>query len=149
MPVLRKILFKLSFSSNSLMSLHTLSVEFQPHLSAAAEPAPVGSTGPLSCQCAGPRPAAGSSGHAEHRVLPRGASRQGLSTNSWLCFGAVTELCRKSCDGQDLVLVISVWAKLSFMLCVCGTQRREGPTHGTGLGVAHLLIPAALRVTLC
>lgn len=149
MPVLRKILFKLSFSSNSLMSLHTLSVEFQPHLSAAAEPAPVGSTGPLSCQRAGPWPAAGSSGHAEHRVLPRGASRQGLSTNSWLCFGAVTELCRESCDGQDLVLVILVWAKLSFMLRVCGTQRREGPTHGTGLGVAHLLIPAALRVTLC
>lgn len=44
MPVLRKILFKLSFSSNSLMSLHMLSVEFQLHLSAAGQPALVGSS---------------------------------------------------------------------------------------------------------
>lgn len=44
MLVLRKILFKLSFSSNSLMSLHMLSVEFQPHLSAVGQPSLVGSS---------------------------------------------------------------------------------------------------------
>lgn len=53
MPVLRKILFKLSFSSNSLMSLRMLSVEFQPHLSAVGQPALVGgsrTTFILMCQ---------------------------------------------------------------------------------------------------
>ena len=55
MPVLRKILFKLSFSSNSLMSLHMLSVEFQPHLSAAGQPAPVGSSRtPFMSTCQSP-----------------------------------------------------------------------------------------------
>lgn len=56
MPVLRKILFKLSFSSNSLMSLHMLSVEFQLHLSAAGQSAPAGSSRTpfmLTCQSPG------------------------------------------------------------------------------------------------
>lgn len=57
MPVLRKILFKLSFSSNSLMSLHMLSVEFQPHLSAVGQPALVGSSRTLFMSvCQSPSP---------------------------------------------------------------------------------------------
>lgn len=82
----------------------------------------------------------------EHRVLPRGASRQGLSTNSWLCFGAVIELCWERCNGQDLVT--SAWAKPCFVLPVYGTQHREGPTHSTSLGISCLLGSAGLRVTL-
>lgn len=74
MPVLRKILFKLSFSSNSLMSLHMLSVEFQPHLSAVGQPALVGSsrTPPFMSMCQSPT--VGRRGHMEHQAPPEGAS---------------------------------------------------------------------------
>lgn len=69
MPVLRKILFKLSFSSNSLMSLHTLSVEFQTRLSAAGQPTPVRSSRtPFMSLCRSPSRLQG--GEAKWSIRP-------------------------------------------------------------------------------
>lgn len=125
------------------MSLHMLSVEFQPHLSAAAELSLVKSSRtalksfhvdlPIS------QPPVGRSGHVEHWVLggagtagyvskavPTCARKEGFFTP--VLWGWLTE--------QELLPVTSAWPKPCSVLYVSSTEHRETLTHGSSLGIS-------------
>lgn len=149
MPVLRKILFKLSFSSNSLMSLHMLSVEFQPHLCAVGQPALVGSSRtPFVSVCQSPSPLWGG-GHMEHCAPQEEPPEKG-----WLGFWGCISLSWNRCNGwsdpsftmgdaeslragpvgHDFGVVMAVLRAL----CLYSTECRKGLTHGTSLPIPCL-----------